>query len=257
MDTRPIGFLDSGLGGVSVLRSAVRLLPRENYVFYGDNANAPYGDRDEEDITRLTLLCANVLLNQNIKALVIACNTITATCISTIRQDLDLPVISVEPAIKPACSMPGAGKVLMMATLATTRLARYHSLQARMPDPERVINVPCPGLVDRIEQGVFADDAFDDLLDGYLRPYQGMEIDGIVLGCTHYPFVAGAISRYAAAHFTGPCRLFDGGDATIRHLADVLRSAGLENNVGQGNVRFMTSGDPERFQPLFQQLLYQ
>ena len=194
MDTRPIGFFDSGLGGVSVLRSARRLLPRENYVYFGDNRNAPYGDRTEEDITRLTMACAHRLVREGAKAIVVACNTATATCISAIREELDVPVVSVEPAIKPACAAPGGGKVLMLATLATTRLERYLRLQARMPDPARVLNVPCPGLVDRIEQGVFGDDAFDDLLDRYLSPYWGMEVDGVVLGCTHYPFIRGAIA---------------------------------------------------------------
>ncbi len=255
MDTRPIGFFDSGLGGVSVLRAAVRLLPRENYAYFGDNRNAPYGDRTEADITRLTMACAHRLLNEGVKAIVIACNTATATCITAIREELDVPVVSVEPAIKPACAAPGSGRVLMLATRATTQLERYLALQARMPDPARVINVPCPGLVERIERGVFADDAFDDLLGAYLTPYHGMQIDGIVLGCTHYPFIRGAIARYARAHFTGPCRLYDGADATAAQLRHVLCENELLSGAGSGDVRFLTSGDAARFSPLFTELL--
>lgn len=250
-----MGFFDSGLGGISVLRSALRLLPEETYIYYGDSKNAPYGDRTEEEITRLTMACAHALVERGVKAMVIACNTATATCISAIRRELSLPVVSVEPAIKPACAAPGTGKVLMMATLATTRLQRYLDLQNRMPDPNRVINVPCPGLADRIEGGVFAADAFDDLLDRYLSPYWGTEVDGIVLGCTHYPFIKGAIARYAGAHFAGPCRLYDGNDATVRHLGDVLREKGMENAGGRGEVTFLTSGDPARVTPVFEMLL--
>lgn len=255
MDTRPIGFFDSGLGGVSVLRSARKLLPKENYVYFGDNQNAPYGDRTESVITQYTLASAHTLLNQGVKALVIACNTATATCIRRIRDELDIPVVSVEPAIKPACMTAGNGKILMMATLATTRLERYLALQSRMPDPKRILNVPCPGLVDRIESGVFAPDAFDDLFEQYLAPYRGMEIDGIVLGCTHYVFIRDAVARYAKRNFSGPVRLYDGNDATALHLKHVLESGALLNGSGTGDVRFLTSGDPAVFTPLFSTLL--
>ena len=151
----PIGVFDSGLGGASVLREALRLLPTENYIYYGDNAHAPCGDRPEAEITALTLACIHKLVDMGCKAILVACNTATANCIDAIRQELNVPVVSVEPAIRPACMAPGNGKVLMMATLATTRLERYLALQARMPDPNRVINIPCPGIVDRVEAGRF------------------------------------------------------------------------------------------------------
>lgn len=257
MDTRPIGMFDSGLGGISVLRAARNELPGENFIFYGDNQNAPYGDKSEAQIKALTFACANTLVARGVKAIVVACNTATGTCIQQIRQKLDVPVISVEPAIKPACMAPGSGKVLMMATLATTKLSRYLALQSRMPDPDRVINVACPGLVDRIEQGVFSDDAFDDLFDRFLSPYHGMEIDGIVLGCTHYPFIRGAISRYAGLHFAGRCQLYDGNAGTARQLRRVLQKNDLLHPEGTGHVDFMTSGDLSREIPLFELLLHQ
>lgn len=257
MDARPVGFFDSGLGGASVLRSALAALPGESYVYYGDNRFAPYGDRTEDEITRLTLKSARRLRQEGVKAIVVACNTATATCIRAIRSQLDIPVVSVEPAIKPACMAPGNGRVLMLATLATTRLARYLALQSRMPDPDRVVNVPCPGLVERIESGVFDDDAFDDLLDGYLRPYHGMRVDGVVLGCTHYVFIRGAIARYVRAHFAGPARFYDGNDATALQLRRVLEARALLSDAGAGTVRFLTSGDPSVFEPMFFALLSQ
>jgi len=256
MDIRPIGFFDSGLGGISVLRSALAELPTEDYIFYGDNKNAPYGDKTEAEITALTFRAADRLVSAGVKAIVLACNTATGTCIREIREKLDVPVISVEPAIKPACAAPGSGRVLMLATLATTRLSRYLALQSQMPDPQRVINVPCPGLVDRIELGVYREDAFDDLLDVHLKPYWGWNIDGIVLGCTHYLFIKKAISRYAAMHFTGPCTLYDGNDATARQLRRVLAERQLLSGQGSGKVEFITTGDRSRIIPLFESLLF-
>lgn len=255
MDTRPIGVFDSGLGGASVLREALALLPHEAFIYYGDNLHAPYGDRSEDEITALTFACARKLRSFGVKIILLACNTATATCISRIRAELDIPVVSIEPAIKPACEAPGTGKVLMCATRTTTRLQRYLDLQSRMPDPSRVVNIPCPGLVDRIEQGIFAADAFDDLFDAYFAQHQGTEISGIVLGCTHYIFIKEAFSRYAKMHFRGDVKLYDGNLATARQLQRVLAQEGLANLQGPRNVRFYTSGDAQRLEPLFYRLL--
>jgi len=255
MDTRPIGVFDSGLGGASVLREALKLLPNENYIYYGDNANAPYGDRTEDEITALTFRCAHELVGLGVKAILLACNTATATCIDKIRFEFDIPVVSIEPAIRPACALKGDGKILMMATSATTRLERYLALRARMPDPSRIINVPCPGIVERIEAGILAPDAFDDLFDGYLAPYGGLEVDGIVLGCTHFIFIKDAFKRNAARHLRGDCALIDGNMGTVRQLGRVLAARGIKNASGSANVDFHTSGDEARFKPIFDMLL--
>jgi len=255
MANRPVGFFDSGLGGASVLREALRLLPNENYIYYGDNANAPYGDRTEDEITALTFRCAHRLVDMGVKAIVLACNTATATCINQIRSEFSIPVISIEPAIKPACSLPGTGKVLMMATKATTHLERYLRLRERMPDPERVINIPCPGIVERIESGKLGAEDYDDLFADYLAPYKGMEVDAIVLGCTHYIFIKDACRRNAKLHLTGNCQLIDGNEGTVRQLGRVLDARGLVNNKGSGSVTFCTSGDRERLKPIFDMLI--
>lgn len=255
MSYRPVGFFDSGLGGASVLREAIRLLPNENYIYYGDNANAPYGDRTEEEITSLTLRCAHALVDMNVKAIVVACNTATATCINQIRSGFSIPVISIEPAIKPACSLPGNGKVLMMATNATTHLERYLRLRQRMPDPERVISIPCPGIVERIEAGQIGAEDFDDLFQSYLAPYEGMEVDAIVLGCTHYIFIKDAFRRNAALHLKGQCKLIDGNQGTVRQLERVLNELSLLNTCGSGQITFCTSGDMDTFKPIFDMLI--
>lgn len=255
MDNRPVGFFDSGLGGASVLREALRTASHENYIYYGDDANAPYGDRSADDIAALTLCSVDRLMSFGVKAIVIACNTATATCIDTVRQHVPVPVVSVEPAIKPACEMPGSGRVLMLATSATIRLPRYHELLSRMPDPARVVSVACPGLVERIERGVTAPGAFDDILGDRLSSLHGIRIDAIVLGCTHYVFIRDAILSYARSHFDGECRLFDGNAATVRQLDRVLAQADIKNPAGTAHVEYHTSGDRAALLPVFNALL--
>ena len=258
MDIRPIGFFDSGLGGASVLREALQVLPDEAYIYYGDDANAPYGDRSDEEIARLTLASMQKLMRFDVKAIVLACNTATATCIDAVRAALPVPVVSVEPAVKPACQEPGAGSILMLATAATTRLGRYQALCARMPNPARIISVACPGLVERIEQGQLHPGAFDDLFDKYLSFLHAKQIDGIVLGCTHYVFIKKSIETYAKAHFAGACRLYDGNAATVRQLARVLEASGLLSDATHANnarIEYHTSGDTARLEPLFRSFI--
>ncbi|MDR0841257.1 MAG: glutamate racemase [Christensenellaceae bacterium] len=252
----PIGVFDSGLGGISVLREALRSLPNENYIYYGDNLNAPYGDRTEAEITSLTLRALHHLVENGCKAIVIACNTATASCFEAACAQIQVPVIGIEPAIALACAQQGKGKVLMMATLATTRLPRYLALQGRMADPERVINIPCPGLVNRIEQGRLQAEDYDDLFDALLAPYEGLEADAIVLGCTHYPLIKNAFARAAQRHLSGACALYDGGPTSVRQLANVLSENDMANPKGHGAVAFQTSGDTAFYQPIFEKLLH-
>ncbi len=251
-------MFDSGFGGASTLRNMLIELPDERFIYYGDNLHAPYGDRAEEEILALSEAAADLLMHKGVKALVVACNTATSASINALRRKLEVPVVSVEPAIKPACEMEGSGKVLMLATVATTRLSRYRALQARMPDPSRVVNVGCSGFVERIEAGLTGEEELYDLLSDKLSPYEGMEIDGIVLGCTHYPFIAPAIRSYAKAHFKGECRLFDGNAGTARQLKRVLEARGLTAEPGTNagdRVSFFTSGDKYVLEPIFRKLL--
>ena len=257
-DSRPVGVFDSGFGGASTLRSILTVLPDERFIYYGDNAHAPYGDRQESEILLLSEAAAEFLLGKGVKALVVACNTATSASIKALREKLDVPVISVEPAIKPACEAEGSGRVLMLATVATTKLARYRALQQRMPDPDRVINVGCSGLVELIERGVTDEAAFMRVLNRHLAPYEGLEVDGIVLGCTHFPFIADVIARYAGEHFSGKCRLYDGNMGTARQLARVLAREGLTAPEGEApaeRVTFYTSADPVSAEPIFRRLL--
>jgi len=251
---KPIGIFDSGMGGLTVLKTAMTLLPNEDYVYYGDDGNAPYGTKPEERIVELALNCAAFLADRDVKAIVVACNTATSAAINDIRSRYNLPVISMEPAIKPAVEQSSGGRVLMMATPATCALARYQRLLQRVDVRHQVENVPCPGLVDLIEAGRTGREV-DELLEKLLGKYDGQRIDGIVLGCTHYPFIRENIERYAKAHFAGEPKLFDGNAGTVRQLKRVLEQRGLLSDKPQGSVRLFTSGDAASVIPAFKRML--
>ena len=253
---KPIGVFDSGLGGVSFLREAVKKLPNESFIYYGDNKNAPYGDKSEEEIERLALGCTEFLMEKGVKAIVVACNTATGSAINLILERVELPVLSVEPAIKPPSDIGGQGKILMLATAATTKMARYHELKSRMKEPSRIIDVPCSGIADIIENGVFDPKAYETILDEKLSGYKGMEIDAIVLGCTHYIFISEAISEYAARNFKGSCTIYDGNEGTARRLRHVLEEKNMrELGSERGSVTFYTSGDYEKYKRIFDMLM--
>ncbi|MPN40539.1 Glutamate racemase 2 [bioreactor metagenome] len=194
-------------------------------------------------------------MDRGAKVIVVACNTATGAAIRDIREHFSLPVISVEPAIKPACEHEGDGKVLMMATPVTISLDRYQALQQRMPDPDRVINVACPGLADQVEKFVGEADKFEALLETYLGRYRGMKVDGIVLGCTHYIFIKDVIADYTKRNFKGECTLYDGNEGTVKQLGRVLKEKRLLNPNGSGQVEFYTSGEREKIVPLFEKLI--
>ena len=223
MDKRPIGVFDSGLGGVSTLRQARLRLPHENYFYYGDCKNAPYGCREEADIQALTLSAAHYIAGHGAKALLIACNTASAAALPALEKALTIPVIGIRPAILEAERLPGRGSILMLATRATTRLPAYLELRTQLKTPERIIDVGCPeDIVRNVEAGILDDAVHMALLDTVLGKHRGKTIDAIVLGCTHYPFIQSAIARYAADNFYGKCRILEGGAQAVDALEALL-----------------------------------
>lgn len=236
MDQRPVGVTDSGLGGVSVLRSLTRALPQEKFIYLGDTRNAPYGDRPEEEIRRLTLLCAHRLLDKDIKALVVACNTATSAAAESLRRVLPIPVIGMEPALKPAALSGRPGKVLVMATTATLRQKKFKALMTRYG--QDAILLPCPGLMEFAERGELNSAALDSYLQNRLAPLKGEKIGAAVLGCTHYVFLKEAIARALPG-----AALYDGNLGTARRLRSLLEQAEALSE-GPGGVEFMST-DPQ------------
>lgn len=231
-----IGILDSGVGGISVLKKAVELLPNESFIYYGDNANAPYGPRPIDEIRRLSALAIDHLLSQDVKALVIACNTITAAYASTIRSHTDIPVIGMEPAVKPASLIRSDGKILALATRATLSLDKFSRLMENYG--EGVVPMEGVGLVEIVERGEMDSDTAAHAIDALFAPYMNDKIDGIVLGCTHYPFLRRQIERVFPN-----VPVFDGREGTVRQLARLLEARhALSTRSEHGSIEFQTSG---------------
>lgn len=250
----PVGFFDSGIGGISVLKEAFDIMPFENFIYYGDNRNAPYGEKTEDEIKELTLACGELLYRRGVKAIVIACNTATSATVLLMREKYNIPVISMEPAVKPAVAALNSGIVLVLATPATVGQQRYKRLLTTVGHEDRVVSIGCPGLVDLIETGDFDSPEIDRYIANRLVAFEGTEIDGIVLGCTHYSFIRENIARHANAHFKGLRRIFDGNGGTVRQLKKVLEENGILNDPEEkGSVRFYTSAE-ESLIPFFERL---
>ena len=218
-----VGVFDSGVGGISVLRSLVAELPHEDFRFFGDSANAPYGEKTEAQVLDLSRDIAERLIAEGAKAIVIACNTATSVAAATLRAaHPDVPIVGIEPALKPAARALPNGRVLVMATEVTLRLEKYRELVRTWGGGCDVVAVPCPGLAARIERGELDAPDLAEMIRGYVGAYAG-RVDGVVLGCTHYPFVR----RQIAEALGGGVRFFDGGEGTARQLRARLTDAGL------------------------------
>lgn len=250
-----IGFFDSGAGGLSVLAEASRLLPAEDFIYFGDSAYTPYGEKPGEWVVERSRLITRSLLDKGAKAIVIACNTATAVAAQELREEFpDVPIIGVEPALKPATEAFGVKRILVMATPITLRLDKYHRLEEQWGANHQVISVECPGLAARIEQGDLQALDIIRLLEDLIGPYKG-KVDCVVLGCTHYRFIADAIRKVV-----GDLPLFDGAEGTARQLECRLRDAGLlEKEPRAGSVSFFTSGEDsamlDRYRDFYQEAL--
>ena len=185
---RPIAFFDSGLGGISVLRETVRLLPQENYLYYGDSLHAPYGVKSGQEIRALVDAAIRRLVEGGAKALVIACNTATSAAIGMLREQYpDIPVIGTEPALKPAVEKYPGGRILVMATPMTIKQEKFQALKRQYDAQAEIIALPCGGLMEFVERGMLRGPEVENYLFDRLEPDLKVPVDAIVLGCTHYP----------------------------------------------------------------------
>lgn len=210
----PIGVFDSGVGGLSVLRHMRALLPAENFFYVADSAYAPYGERTPEFICERSLHIANFLIGKGIKALVVACNTATAAAVQTLRERLTIPVIAMEPGVKPAVEMTRSNVVGVLATAGTLESARFFSLVNRYAGEVEIVTQPCAGLVERIEANDLNSVETLQLLRSYLDPLLKRGADVIVLGCTHYPFLREQIENIVGDNIA----IIDTGSAVAREL---------------------------------------
>lgn len=233
----PIGVFDSGVGGISALQAMIRMLPREHFIYYGDTANAPYGTKETGEVIRCVRQVTERLNARNIKALVIACNTATGAAAYTLRRELTIPVIGMEPALKPASEVRKNGDILVLATPLTLHQEKFNLLMEKYG--EGAVRVPCTGLMELVEQEDWH--GAKAYLEEVFALYDLKKVDAVVLGCTHYVFLKDMIRRMLPEHIA----ITEGSEGTARQLKRVLARSHLLNESGEGLVELETSGSPE------------
>ena len=248
----PVGVFDSGVGGISTLKELVRMLPGENFIYYGDHANAPYGCKSAEEVKELSFSAARYLIQRKVKAIVIACNTATSAAAAALRNAYpDIRIIGAEPAVKPAVTEFPGGEVIVMATSTTLSEQKYKDLCGRLSDKADIIPLSCPGLMDFVERGELSGNELKEYLENRLYPVMSDRTRAIVLGCTHYPFVSDAISEVAGERV----KLFDGNKGIAKELKRRLEEAGLLSCRENGSVEYTGSGLDERINKLTEMLM--
>lgn len=256
MDKReaPIAVFDSGMGGVSVLRELIKTMSEEDFYYFGDSKNAPYGTKSTEKVRELTIAHTEDFMKMGAKGVVIACNTATSAAVRVLRLMYpELPLVGIEPAVKPAAEKYPQGNILVMATPITIREEKLHHLIEKFGGHANVMPLACPGLMDFVEAGNIDSPELYGFLRDLLEPYQ-KNLDAVVLGCTHYPFVRKVIERIVGDQV----EIFDGGAGTAREMRRRLAVDGLlrEATGRQGKIEFHNSDLTKEREDLFEKLLH-
>lgn len=235
----PIGIFDSGVGGISVLKHIRELMPHEHLMYVADSKYAPYGNQTPEFIQARSFHLAEFLLNQGVKALVVACNTATAAAVSGLRERYpDLLIIGMEPALKPAVAATKTGVVGVLATSGTLKSAQFAALLEHYGQGVQVVTQACIGLVECVEKGELTSASTEALLKQYVQPLLDANADTLVLGCTHYPFVRTLIERLAGENVV----LIDTGEAVAKQLKHRLQENNkLNTSTAFGTVSFWSN----------------
>lgn len=249
----PIGFFDSGLGGLSVLRKALEMMPNENYIYYGDSKHAPYGEKTPQEITELSFNAIEFLIQKGVKAIVIACNTATSAAAKDLREYYkDIPIIGIEPALKPAIKLHETGAVIVMATKATLTQEKFKTLMDNYGEHRDIIPLPCPGLVEFIESGNLNGEDVKNFLREKLNPYMDREISSIVLGCTHYPFIKDVIQEIVGEKVD----IIDGSEGTVKELNRRLEENNIKSELKEkGTLEIINSLENKEILELSEKLI--
>lgn len=239
-----IGIFDSGMGGLTVLADAMKMLPKESFVYYGDFENAPYGIKTKQEVLRLSENICEILINKyHVKAIVIACNTATSAAVTNLRNKYSIPIIGMEPAVKPAVEINNGKKIAVMATEMTLKERKFNQLINRFENRNRIIKVPCSPLVEQIETVDFDRLSLDKIINECIPTIDSIE--SIVLGCTHFVF----IKDYLNDKYEGKIRIFDGNIGTIRNLTKRLVKNNLNNITDKTQeVLIIGSGSQEKIE---------
>lgn len=227
-----IGIFDSGMGGISVLADIIKYLPNERYIYYGDSGNAPYGIKTPEEVKKLCIDICDFFISEGVKAIVVACNTATSAAIKDLREKYSIPVIGMEPALKPAVTLESDGKIVVMATHMTLKEKKFNSLMEKYGKQREIIKLPCPKLVEIIEDGILEGQVARDSISECFNGINIHEVSSIVLGCTHYIFLKDYIKKFAGDNVN----IIDGNEGTARHLKNILEKKGLLKNSTEEEI---------------------
>lgn len=247
----PIGLFDSGVGGLSVMREIRLLLPTEDLLYFADSAHCPYGIKPPEAIRQRAIAICDFLISNGVKIIVVACNTMSIVGLDFMRDIYKIPIVGIEPAVKPAAAATQNGKIGILATNVTIAGDRFNSLVQRFGEGLEVMTQPCPGLVELVETGNSDSPEAETLMHRYLDPLLDRGIDTVVLGCTHYPFLRPLVESIAGPKIT----IIDTGEAVARQTTRILSQYQLSSPMEEpGHEYFYTSGNPEKVTQVIKRL---
>jgi glutamate racemase len=252
----PIGVFDSGVGGLTVAREIMRQLPNERIVYFGDTARVPYGNKSKETVTKFSRQIVRFLQTQNVKAIVVACNTASAYALDELEKEVDIPIIGVvKPGAKAAIEATKNGKIGVIATEATINSGIYNRyIQERDPET-KVLGKACPLFVPLVEEGLWEDPVTDEIARRYLTELIDVGIDTLILGCTHYPMIRSTVGKIMGEQVT----LVNPAYETARELKELLQAKGLESEqrpgLGTELYRFFVSDAADKFQKFANSIL--
>lgn len=237
--TQPIGIFDSGVGGTSIWKELHTLLPFEDTLYLADSKNAPYGDKTQDEIIALSIKNTEFLLQKNCKIIIVACNTATTNAIKVLREKYSVPFIGIEPAIKPAALQTKTKTIGILATKGTLSSALFHTTMENFTEGINVIEVEGKGLVSLIENGALESAKMETLLKRILKPFQKQQIDTLVLGCTHYPYLIPQIKKILSNNI----KIIDSGEAVALQTKKILEAQDLLQNQERKSKLIFYSND--------------
>ncbi|PWK20923.1 glutamate racemase [Xanthomarina spongicola] len=247
MSKQPIGIFDSGVGGTSIWKELNLLLPHENTIYLADSKNAPYGEKTKSEILELCKKNIDLLIEKESKLIVVACNTATTNAIKVLRETYNIPIIGIEPAIKPAALQTKTKTIGILATKGTLSSELFHKTTDLFTNGIKVIEQVGEGLVQLIETGKINSLEMKSLLKTYIEPMLDANVDYLVLGCTHYPYLIPQLLELLPKHI----KIIDSGEAVARQTQTVLRQHQLLNNTtNKPTLKFYSNGSPEVLQSL-------
>ena len=249
-----IGIFDSGVGGLSVFREIYKLLPEERYIYFSDNANCPYGEKSREFIIDRAREITSFLLSKGCDIIVVACNTATAAAISTLREEFPVKFVGMEPAIKPAAKATHTGVVGVLATAGTLKATKYIDTCAKWAQDVKVVEHIGQGFVELVESGNISGEEAEKTVAYSLLPLLEAKADTIVLGCTHYPFLAETISKVASENASYHVSIIDPAPAVAKHLKEIMEEEGTIRHDGF-NIELNSSGNADTLNSTYANLI--